>query len=82
MAVIDRNVLRLGAYELVYAATPGRVAINEAVELAKRYGTNSPRSSLMEFWISYCICRASSVPRPTAWELEAELDARLGLRSA
>ena len=39
MAVIDRNVLRLGAYELVYAATPGRVAINEAVELAKRYGT-------------------------------------------
>lgn len=38
MAVIDRNVLRLGAYEILYAGTPGRVAINEAVELAKRYG--------------------------------------------
>jgi N utilization substance protein B len=39
MAVTDRNVLRLGAYEIRYADTPGRVAINEAVELAKRFGT-------------------------------------------
>ena len=38
MAVTDRNVLRLGAFEILYAETPGRVAINEAVELAKRYG--------------------------------------------
>ena len=39
MAATDRNVLRLGAYEILYTKTPGRVAINEAVELAKRYGT-------------------------------------------
>ncbi len=39
MAATDRNVLRLGAYEILYTATPGRVAINEAVELAKRYGS-------------------------------------------
>ncbi len=39
MAATDRNVLRLGAYEILYLDTPGRVAINEAVELAKRYGT-------------------------------------------
>jgi transcription antitermination protein NusB len=39
MAATDRNVLRLGAYEILYADTPGRVAINEAVELAKRYGS-------------------------------------------
>ena len=39
MAVTDRNVLRLGAFEIIYTATPGRVAINEAVELAKRFGT-------------------------------------------
>jgi len=39
MAATDRNVLRLGAYEILYTATPGRVAINEAVELAKRFGT-------------------------------------------
>jgi N utilization substance protein B len=38
MAATDRNVLRLGAYEILYTETPGRVAINEAVELAKRFG--------------------------------------------
>ena len=44
MPVVDRNVLRLGGYEILYAETPGRVAVNEAIVLAKRYGdTNSPR---------------------------------------
>jgi N utilization substance protein B len=39
MAVTDRNVLRLGAYEILFFGTPDRVAINEAVELAKRFGS-------------------------------------------
>ena len=39
MAATDRNVLRMGAYEILHTDTPGRVAINEAVELAKRFGT-------------------------------------------
>ncbi len=39
MAATDRNILRLGAYEILFSETPGRVAINEAVELAKRFGT-------------------------------------------
>ena len=39
MAVIDRNILRLGLYELMYAEDiPPKVTINEAVELAKKYG--------------------------------------------
>ncbi|TWU04753.1 transcription antitermination factor NusB [Stieleria varia] len=38
MAVTDRNVLRLGVYEILFSDTPGRVAVNEAVVLAKRYG--------------------------------------------
>ena len=38
MAVIDRNILRIGAYEILYTDTPGRVSINEAIELAKRFG--------------------------------------------
>jgi transcription antitermination protein NusB len=38
MAVTDRNVLRLGAFEILYTDMPERVAINEAVVLAKRYG--------------------------------------------
>jgi N utilization substance protein B len=41
MAASDRNVLRLGTYEISYApeATPGPVALNEAIELARRYGS-------------------------------------------
>ena len=39
MAATDRNVLRLGAFEIRYADTPDRVAIDEAVELAKRFGS-------------------------------------------
>ena len=39
MAPTDRNVLRLGAFELLYSDTPPRVIINEALELVKRYGT-------------------------------------------
>lgn len=39
MAATDRNVLRLGAFEILYTSTPNRVAINEAVELAKRFGS-------------------------------------------
>lgn len=41
MAVVDRNVLRVAAYELLFdAEVPERVAINEGVELAKRFGTS------------------------------------------
>jgi len=39
MAATDRNVLRLGAYELLHVDTPPRVTIDEAVELAKRFGS-------------------------------------------
>ncbi|MGA2066182.1 MAG: transcription antitermination factor NusB [Thermoguttaceae bacterium] len=38
MAATDRNLLRLGAYELLYGGVPPKVAIDEAVELAKRFG--------------------------------------------
>jgi len=38
MAVTDRNVLRLGVYELLYSDVPPRVVIDEAVDLAKRFG--------------------------------------------
>ena len=41
IALIDRNILRLGLYELLFAdrkEVPAKVAINEAIELAKTYG--------------------------------------------
>lgn len=39
MPVVDRNILRLGAWELIYCKdVPVSVSINEAIELAKLYG--------------------------------------------
>ena len=39
MAIIDRNILRMGVYELLFASDiPPKVTINEGVELAKKYG--------------------------------------------
>jgi N utilization substance protein B len=44
MAAVDRAILRLGAYELMYEDTPEAVAASEAVELARQYSTaESPR---------------------------------------
>lgn len=40
MAVVDRNILRVAAYELLWhAEIPPKVAINEAIEIAKKFGT-------------------------------------------
>jgi N utilization substance protein B len=42
MATIDRNVLRMAAYELFHSAdVPPKVAINEAIELGKRFSTQN-----------------------------------------
>ena len=41
ISIVDRNVLRIGIYELLYEdkeAVPPKVAINEAIELAKSFG--------------------------------------------
>lgn len=39
MAATDRNALRLGAFEILFTTTPPRVVIDEALELAKMFGT-------------------------------------------
>ncbi len=42
LAILDRNILRMALWEIVlYDETPLKVAINEAVELAKRFGSDS-----------------------------------------
>ncbi len=42
MTYIDRNILRLGVYELLFVnSVPGKVAINEAIEMAKTFGGQS-----------------------------------------
>jgi N utilization substance protein B len=41
MALVDRNILRLGTYEICHSSdVPFVVAINEAVDLAKRFGSD------------------------------------------
>jgi N utilization substance protein B len=42
MAAVDRSILRLGVYEMIFAPqpTPPKVVITEAVEIAKRFSTN------------------------------------------
>ncbi|MGI9107286.1 MAG: transcription antitermination factor NusB [Pyrinomonadaceae bacterium] len=39
MAIVDRNVLRLAVYEFIHEPTPRTVAINEALEIARRFST-------------------------------------------
>ena len=40
MTTVDRNILRIGAFELLHMQdTPAAVAFDEAIELARRYGT-------------------------------------------
>jgi N utilization substance protein B len=39
MALVDRNILRLAVYEFLYEPTPRTVAINEALEIARRFST-------------------------------------------
>lgn len=39
MAPTDRNILRLGAFEILHTTTPRVAAIDEAIELAKQFGT-------------------------------------------
>ena len=47
IALVDRNILRLGLFELIHSdknEVPPKVAINEAIEIAKNYGgENSPK---------------------------------------
>jgi N utilization substance protein B len=47
MAVVDKNILRAAAYELVYRTDiPASVTINEALEIAKKYSTEESASFL------------------------------------
>ena len=65
MAAVDRNLLRLGAYELLHHEdVPRKVVLNEAVEIAKRYGDDKSASFVNA--ILDKIRRASEEPEPPA----------------
>ena len=44
MPGVDRNILRVGAWELLHREVPTPVVINEALEIAKRYGGAESRA--------------------------------------
>ncbi len=44
MAATDRNIMRLAAWEILFGDTPPRVALNEAIEMSKRYGDEKSAS--------------------------------------
>jgi N utilization substance protein B len=41
MAAVDRNILRLATYELAFTDTPTAVVLNEAIDLARRFGSDA-----------------------------------------
>lgn len=62
MAAVDRNVLRLAAYEIVEGGTPAAVAIDEAVDLARRFG--GERSPAFVNGVLDALARASGEQQP------------------
>ena len=70
MAIVDRNVLRLGAYELQFTPeTPASVALNEAIELARRFG--SADSPAFVNGILDRLHKSAEEPRPSGSALTA-----------
>jgi transcription antitermination protein NusB len=62
MAVVDRNILRLALYELLWTEdVPPKVAINEAIEIAKKFGTKESSR-----FINGVLDRINKELRPTA----------------
>ena len=74
MAVIDRNVLRLASYELLNCVDiPPKVAINEAIELGKRYSTEKS-GAFINGILDKIKSRAANGEESEALELELESD--------
>jgi len=66
MARIDKNILRLAIYEILFNNTvPAKAAINEAVELAKQFGSNTS-SRFINGVLGTIFNRAQQAPIPIA----------------
>ncbi|MCO4760625.1 MAG: transcription antitermination factor NusB [Myxococcales bacterium] len=68
MSVVDRNILRLGAYELLFASrnVPRKVVLNEAIEIAKKFGSKESGGFVngVLHQVSLRAASAASVPSP------------------
>ena len=74
MAIVDRNLLRMGIYEIsMGSGTPPKVAINEAVEMAKAFGSeSSPRfvNGVLGAVMQTVAASRTSTPAPAAVDAE------------
>lgn len=66
MAVVDRNILRLGSFEIIWFGTPKPVAVNEAILLAKRFGNQQSFQFVNAILdrMSPALADASAAPNP------------------
>jgi len=54
MAVVDRNILRLATFELLHCPDiPFKAILNEAIELAKKYGADDSGAFINGIWIRF-----------------------------
>jgi N utilization substance protein B len=68
MAVVDRNVLRMALHELLSGTSPAAVVINEAVEIAKRFGGEGSGAfvnGLLDSMRASLERESDAAPRPT-----------------
>lgn len=68
-AAVDRAILRLAHYEMVSGRTAPKIAVNEAVELAKEFSTDkSPAfvNGLLDKVLKKVLAQQSAAPRPPA----------------
>jgi N utilization substance protein B len=76
MSAVDRNILRLAAFELLYQgdAVPRKVAINEAVEIAKKFG-NEDSSAFVNGILDRIAQERGTTPADEAAQREARVRA-------
>ena len=67
MATVDRNILRLACYELTRTDTPSSVILDEAIELARRFGSDASPGFVNG--VLDAIARGVRVPGPAQVEL-------------
>jgi N utilization substance protein B len=68
MAAVDRNTLRIGAYELSHTDTPARIVLDEAIELVRRFGSDpSPAfvNGILDA-VSFAVGRSEKAPGEVA----------------
>jgi transcription antitermination factor NusB len=86
MAVVDRNVLRLATYELLHCPdVPPKVAVNEAIELGKRYSTQNSGAfinGILDKIMNRARPAAASGPAAPAASATSSLDEELPESSA